>query len=156
MSKNNKGGVDFSLNGLGNKVTAMEPKIEQLGQDMFTAMSAVYEMQAKYDYTMKYILDKMEGISSVNEIDFSDEDLQTKFTQVVPGYAFRKEDFTLVKINSMFKGWKLNKEMSEAEGQYVFQHLTDGEFRSSVEAPQEAWTALRANIRVPQSKIITI
>jgi hypothetical protein len=143
-----------------NNTTKKQSKVDKLerqhSMDLAMITMAMEEMKNKFEYTLDFLMDKHD-IKQLKEIDIADKDMPN-YVNLFGSYFMDKSTLAPVKIESIFKGWKLNKEQSDlTTGTLVYDHLEKGSVTIQIEKQEEAQEKLKKAILdlKPVQKIIT-
>jgi hypothetical protein len=145
---------------MSNQPTAKQSKVDSLKKqiDILTISmnTEIMDMRNKYEYLIDYLLDKQD-IKQLKEVEMADEDM-VNFIQLIGSYHMDKNTLLPVKIESIYKGWILNKEQSDlVKGELVYDNLELGTVTANGFTKDEVAASLKATIKAlkPKTTIIT-
>jgi len=118
--------------------------------------SSLLDMKNRYEYLIDYLLDRQD-IKQLKEVDMTTEEVE-KYVHLLGSYFMSKDTLLPTKIESIFKGWILNKEQSDlVTGNLVYDNIELGSVTAKGFTKEEVSNSLRESIKAlkPKSIIIT-
>lgn len=139
-----------------SKMDLLTKRVNESDIVIMELSTSFMDMKNKYEYLIDYLLDKQE-IKHLKEVDMTTEEVE-KYVHLLGSYFMNKETLLPTKIESIFKGWILNKEKSDlVQGNLVYDNIELGSVTANGFTKEEVSNSLREAIKniKPKSLIIT-